>query len=431
MTVQNRSVVELAPQLLESVVKPSPVVDIHTHIRPTEPCAGDLGEIIFYHYLVTELETAGVSRTKLEAAKTPEEKIALFASSQRLVSNTVTFWCLRQVLRTLEIDPGAELTHSLLTDAARRVKQAPSNGALPRKLLVEQNNIQKTFLTLNITEPLPRFDARLFAGTLRLDDLLTDISPSSLDRLAEVTGMTTGDLGSFERALGEATTSFAKSGGCAVTAGMPTDEEFGGADRATAEKLFAKVRKGEPLELAERIALHSATLDFCVGLARDLHLPVQLLLGVRRPLPGNAAIPVLRRDLSVRFAGLFNNFPNVSFDLLLSSVAHSQELIAVAKNYPNVSLAGHWWYAFSPPYIRSMLIERLLALPAVKLHAFFSDAYNVEWSTGKLALLRRELAWVLAELIVSGYLTESQAPEIARLLLFENPTRFYGLETKH
>lgn len=431
MSVQNKSVVELAPQLLESVVNPSPVIDVHTHIRPADPCANDLGEIIFYHYLVTELETAGVSRAKLEAAKTPEEKIALFAASQRLVSNTVTFWCLRQVLRTLEIDPGAELTLGLLTDAARRVKQAPSNGAWPRKLLIERNNIQKTFLTLNITEPLPHFDSSLFAGTLRLDDLMADISPASLDRLAEVSGIATGDLDSFERAISERMSAFAESGGCAVTAGMPTDEEFSSAASPAAQKLLAKVRKNEPLELAERIALHSYTLDFCAGLARSLHLPVQLLLGVRRPLPGNAAIPVLRRDLSVRFASLFNNFPDVSFDLLLSSVAHSQELIAVAKNYPNVSLAGHWWYAFSPPYIRSMLVERLLALPAVKLHAFFSDAYNVEWSTGKLALLRRELAWVLAELIVSGYLTESQAPEIARLLLYENPARFYSLTIGH
>lgn len=431
MSVQNKSVVELAPQLLESVVNPSPVIDVHTHIRPADPCANDLGEIIFYHYLVTELETAGVSRAKLEAAKTPEEKIALFAASQRLVSNTVTFWCLRQVLRTLEIDPGAELTLGLLTDAARRVKQAPSNGAWPRKLLIERNNIQKTFLTLNITEPLPHFDSSLFAGTLRLDDLMADISPASLDRLAEVSGIATGDLDSFERAISERMAAFAKSGGCAVTAGMPTDEEFSSAARPAAQKLLVKVRKNEPLELAERIALHSYTLDFCAGLARSLHLPVQLLLGVRRPLPGNAAVPVLRRDLSVRFASLFNNFPDVSFDLLLSSVAHSQELIAVAKNYPNVSLAGHWWYAFSPPYIRSMLVERLLALPAVKLHAFFSDAYNVEWSTGKLALLRRELAWVLAELIVSGYLTESQAPEIARLLLYENPARFYSLTIGH
>lgn len=428
MTVQNRNVAELAAQLLENVVGKTPVVDVHTHIRPTEPAASDLGEVVFYHYILTELETAGVSRAKLENAKTAEEKIALFTANQRLVSNTVTFWCLRRVLRTLGIEPEAELTLAALTDAGRRVKEAASDDSWPREVLVKQNNIQKTFLTLNATEALPNFDASLFAGTLRLDDLLVDLSSAALDRLGSVSGITVSGLDSFERAIGERLNSFAKLGGRALTAGMSTDEDFTCSGRSAAEKLFAKIHKNEPLELAERIALHSYTLCFCVSQARDLHLPVQLLLGVRRPLPGNAAIPVLRQDLAVRFASLFNNFPDVSFDLLLSSVAHSQELIAVAKNYPNVSLAGHWWYAFSPPYIRSMLTERLLALPAVKLHAFFSDAYNVEWSTGKLALLRRELAHVLAELIVSGYMTESQAPDIARLLLYENPARFYGLK---
>ncbi|MGH9403568.1 MAG: glucuronate isomerase [Terriglobia bacterium] len=427
MKVQNKNVVELAAQLLESVVRPSPVVDVHTHIRPTEPAARDLGEIVFYHYVLTELETAGVSREKLQNAKTAEEKIALFASNQRLVSNTVTYWCLRQVLRMLEIEPDADLTLRALTDAAHRVRKTSSNGLWPRETLAEQNNVRKTFLTLNIIEELPNFDTNLFAGTLRLDDVLTDVSSSALDQLGTVSGAMIGSLDAFERAIGERLSAFAKSGGRALTAGMPTDENFKCEGRAAAEKLFAKVRRDEPLDLPERVALHSYTLHFCVSQARDLRLPVQLLLGVRRPLPGNAAIPVLRPDLAVRFAGLFHSFPSVSFDLLLSSVAHSQELIAVAKNYPNVSLAGHWWYAFSPPYIRSMLTERLLALPAIKLHGFFSDAYNVEWSAGKLALLRRELAWVLAELIISGYLTESQAPEIARALLYENPARFYGL----
>jgi glucuronate isomerase len=142
-------------------------------------------------------------------------------------------------------------------------------------------------------------------------------------------------------------------------------------------------------------------LTILVGLAGDFHLPVQILIGVRRPLPGGVALPVVRPELVARYATLFHEFSRVSFDLFLASVPHSQELIAVAKNYRNVSVSGHWWYAFSPPYIRSMLMERLLLLPAVKLHAFFSDAYNVEWSVGKVALLRRELAWVLADLIVS------------------------------
>jgi glucuronate isomerase len=430
LTAQNKNVAELAVQLLESVVAPSPVVDVHTHIHAEKPAAGELGEIVFYHYILTELETAGVSAARLRDAKTTEEKIELFVSSQRLVTNTATYWCLRRVLRTLGIEPDASLTVGALTDAARRVREMSASRSWPHTVLVEQNNIQKTFLTLNVTERLPSFDTTLFVGALRLDDVLSDVSPTVLDRLGEVCGAAIVDLESFERAIGERLASFVKSGGRALTAAMPTDERFVPGDRSVAAKFFAKIRKSEPLEPVERVTLHSYMLRYCVGQSANLGIPVQLLLGVRRPLPGDAAVPVVREDLVTRFASLFASFPGVSFDLLLSSAAHSQEVIAVAKSYPNVSLAGHWWYAFSPPYIRRMLAERLLALPAVKLHAFFSDAYNVEWSAGKIALLRRELAWVLAELIVSGYLTESQAPEIASALLYENPARFYGLANR-
>jgi hypothetical protein len=154
---------------------------------------------------------------------------------------------------------------------------------------------------------------------------------------------------------------------------------------------------------------------------------LQILIGVRRPLPGGAAVAIVHPGLVSRYAALFHKFSALKFDLFLASAAHSQEMVAMAKNYPNISLSGFWWYGFSPPYIRAMLTERLLALPMVKLHAFFSDAYNVEWSAGKLALLRRELSRVLAELIVSGYLRESQAPEVAKCLLNGNAARLYKL----
>ena len=190
---------------------------------------------------------------------------------------------------------------------------------------------------------------------------------------------------------------------------------------------FDRFLKGKTLGQPERETLHSYLLEFFAGLGSDAQIPMQLLLGVRRPLPGNAAVVAVAPGLVSRYAALFHTFPGLDFDIFLVSAAHSQEAISTVKSYPNLSLTGFWWYAFSPPYIRSMLTERLMALPAVKLHAFFSDAYNVEWSAGKLALLRRELARVLAELMVSHYLSESQASDVARALLLENATRLYKL----
>ena len=427
MGIHNNNVFDLASQLSEGVIAPSPVVDIHTHIRPTSPAALDLSEILFYTYIVTAFQTAGVSRQEIEDAKTTEEKIALFVSRHHLIANTSAYWCLRQVLCCFDLGTDVVLTVNSLTDVSRHVCQTASSSLWPRQVLVERHNIRRTFLTLSITEELPVFDTKLFVGALRLDDLLSGLSLDSLQSFERVCGLGIDDLNSFECALGTVLSHFAASGGLAITVAMPPEEDYVSSDPVAAEGLFAKVRRGESLGLTERAVLHSYILRAVVHLARDLHLPVQLMLGVRRPLAGGVALPVVEPNLAIRFADLFYSCPSTHFDLILASVSHSQELIALAQNYPNVSIGGSWWYAFSPPYIRKMLTERLLALPVTKTHGFFSDAYNVEWSTGKLALLRRELAWVLAELIISGYLSESQAPEVARALLYDNPAHFYTI----
>jgi glucuronate isomerase len=303
---QNKDLFGLASQLLDSIITPSPVVDIHTHIRPAEPAARDLGEIIFYHYISTALETAGVSREKLERAQTAEDRIALFMMEHSLVANTAAYWCLRQVLQELDIGADATLTISSLNEANRTIHETARTASWPRRILVERNNIRKTFLTLNVTDELPKFDMNLFAGALRLDDLLSNLSAATLQELEAVSGLSVKDLDSFERAVGARLTVFARSGGLAVTAGMPPEEDFVRSNGPVAEGLFQDLRKGESLESEARAVLHSYLLRAFVSLARDLHLPVQLMLGVRRPLPGDAAVPVSRPDLAVRFAGLFH-----------------------------------------------------------------------------------------------------------------------------
>jgi hypothetical protein len=373
------------------------------------------------------METAGIDRSRLSAAKTVEEKVDLFVSSAPLVANTVTFWCLRRVLAQHGLNVEADITREALLQINQKIRGNPSRAAWPRQVLVERNNIRKTALTLNITEVLPAFDKEIFFGTLRMDDLLNSHGEKSLSQFMAVTGTSIESLSAFERAAAKRATEFAQAGGKALTAGLPPEGVFVPPDRPAAEKLFDNILHEKSLTLGDQSLLQNYLLDFFASLASDLSIPFQLLLGVRRPLPGNTAVSVLHPGLVTRFAPLFHKFSKTRFDLFLGSVAHSQELVATAKNYSNLSLSGFWWYAFSPPYIRSMLTERLLALPVVKLHAFFSDAYNVEWSAGKLALLRKELSWVLAELIISGYLAESRTSEIAESLLAKNAMRLYKL----
>lgn len=281
MQPTHRDIIDLAAEILNSVVAPLPVLDVHTHILPTQPSAGDLGEVLFYHYIVTELRAAGVSQERLEAAVSTPQKISLFAAEHHRISNTVTFWCLRQTLEALGLGADDCLNAESLSALDQNFRAASSKPGWPAEVLTERNRIAKTFLTLSITENLPSFDRNLFAGTLRVDDLLAGLSPAVLADLEHVSGFSISSIKSLERAAGERLTQFANAGGVAVTAGLPPEEEFSLSDGPEPEKLFDRVRKGESLDLAGRTMLHSTVLRTLVGLANELRLPVQLLLGVR------------------------------------------------------------------------------------------------------------------------------------------------------
>lgn len=427
MKVSNNSVHSLTDELLAQVVEPLPVVDVHTHINGQDPSAHDITEVIFYHYIVSELEAVGVSPAIMKAAKSVEQKVDLFLKHYKHISNTITFWCLRRVLELHGVGVGSELSQDTLLKANANVLATHADPSWSRRTLLETNHVCKTALTLNITERIPDFDAKTFFGTLRLDDVLSTITAGTLRQFAATTGKAITSLASFESVAAEQVARFAKNRGKTLSLSLSPDEDFVPVNRAKAAKLFERTRKGASLPHHELESLHAYLLEFFAGLASDAHLPLQLLLGVQRPLPAQAAVAIISPHLVTRYASLFHKFRDLNFDLFLATAAHSQEAVATAKSYPNISISGFWWYGFSPPYIRAMLTERLLALPAVKLHAFFSDAYNVEWSVGKLALLRRELSRVLAELMVSHYISESQAPDLARALLHENAARLYKL----
>lgn len=414
---------ELAEDLLRNLIAGLPVIDIHTHIPPLQPGARNLGEVVFYHYVLTELTTAGLDTAAFE--KTPlEHRLRLLEQWHPSVANTSTWWCLRRIMELL----GAkDFSRRELTEADARLRSRGSDSGWVRQVLLDRCHIRKTFVTLNIINPLPSFDDELFAGALRVDEAAADLSAATASAIGSTANLECGDLHAYEEATAALIEAFANSGGRAITIGLPSDVGFSTPDRALAATLYSGVLAGGTLTGPDRTAFHSYLLRHFATLAHELGLPFQMLAGVRRPLPGGVALPVVETEPIARYAGLFHEFPGVRFDLFLASAAASQELVAAARNYPNVNVSGHWWFAFSPPHIRGMLLERLYALPVSKVHAFFSDAYNVEWSYGKIMLYKRELAHVLAEMISGGYLAESQAESVARQILYDNPKRFYRL----
>ena len=80
-----------------------------------------------------------------------------------------------------------------------------------------------------------------------------------------------------------------------------------------------------------------------------------------------------------------------------------------------------------PEIIRSYLKLRLQMLPYSKIGGFFSDAYVVEWIYGKAALAKKELAYVLAEMVHLDYIDRDTAIDIAKTVLNENAAKLYKI----
>ncbi|OHB78839.1 MAG: hypothetical protein A2W31_17445 [Planctomycetes bacterium RBG_16_64_10] len=151
----------------------------------------------------------------------------------------------------------------------------------------------------------------------------------------------------------------------------------------------------------------------------------QFSLGAE-PLPHETASRLTQRCLG-QLAEMISRHPSLHFQCFVASQHANQTLCTLARELPNLSLAGYWWHNFFPSIIRQVITERLDMLPVNKQIGFFSDAYCLEWTYAKTVLMRKQLAAVLAGKILQGQYTRADALRIARAILYESPQSLLGM----
>jgi glucuronate isomerase len=398
-------------------------IDIHSHIDAAHPAARGPEEILLYHYIATELRSAGLPLELLSP-----QRITDMIPYLRAIRNTTTFWCLMKILRDIyEFDEGlTEANYPVLRD---RISEQAGRKGRAESILRERGLMKRTFLTFDCAKPPPAHDAALFIGALRIEPLIGRLNPSSLKDLATAIGQDIEGLEEFEGALALL---FERFKGCAaVTASFLPGEIFVKAEKGRAEEAFRRLASGSEIAPEERMALTSYALEAVLREAEGNGVPFQMMVGVERPVPGASppdfAVLAYEPRFVVSYCRVFHEFKDVKFDIFLANRIQSHELAVVAKNYPNVSVSGYWWYNLSPTIIREILRERLQILPANKMNGFFSDAYVAEWSYGKACLIRSQMAHVLADMVDEGFYSMDVARELAADLLERNPTDLYRL----
>lgn len=403
-----------------------PVVDIHTHINPEKPHAGKPEDIILYHYIVTELATAGVSRNVLEKA----DMIEVFKRME-LIKNTSTYWCLIKIMNDLYGLSGEKLKPEDWSEVKRTIESTSKSPGWIDRILHRKIKTKKVFITLDYASPIPNYDPSIFVGGLRIDPLISRLTKESIDKLGKVVDIQITTLGDLDESLNGIFKVFSRRVKT-VTVSLQPEDEFKLVNNEEAEDSLKRMVEGLPLREQQFRRLSSYMMCKVANLCQEHNVAFQIMLGVRRPVPGASppdyAIVAFNPNALTNYCKfLFSRFKDVKFDLILANSIQSHEIAVVAKNYSNVYFSGFWWYSFYPHIMREGLLERIQMLPRNKVNAFFSDAYVVEWIYGKACLLKEQLAYVLADMVEHGYYDKAFSLEIAEDLLYKNPITIYQL----
>jgi glucuronate isomerase len=411
-------------QRLLGEIEQIPAIDVHSHISLDSPVASDLSQIALYHFISSELETAGVDPAIFDV-ESPKKKLARAAAGFASVRNTASCWCLEQILGDLF---NLSLPHEI-TDIDNAFDCVQSLAGQPEwtREVLKRANVSKVLVCIDWRKPLSS-NEDVFAPILRVDSLVNEAhSARTLDQLGKATGQSVYEVGELKKAISELLGSAKRQGAVAVGAAFEPQIDFVPGDRESAGSVLSLALLGQKITREDRKAIRSYVLDIVLNCCAEYELPFQLMLGVRHVQASDRAITGYESTSAAMYADLFRRHSETTFDVFVSDATICHELLVLARNYANVLLSGAWWYLQFPSSIRRILRDRIEMLPMTKSCTFISDAHCVEWVYGRARLVRKELALTLSQLVSEGYLSFETSLEIARNYLQDNPKRVYKI----
>ena len=166
----------------------------------------------------------------------------------------------------------------------------------------------------------------------------------------------------------------------------------------------------------ERKAFGDVVVDRLCRLAGERDLPFQMHLGsaqIRGSHPMNAA-------------GLIERHPNTRFLLMHLAFPWGRDLLGMAFVYRNIWIDLTWSALLSPTYFKQTLHEAIEVLPDESRMMIGGDNWHVEETYGAIGLIRRLIGEVLREKVDDGYFTPDDGRRLARKILSENASEFFG-----
>jgi glucuronate isomerase len=438
-------------QEMESALAGLPMLDIHTHLVGGKLGARGLHDVLLYHMVVSDLHAAGCPSgarlaqypawpSREEAHGRIREAIPFLPQ----ITNTSSFWGVQLILRDLygwqePITPG---NWQRLDDTIReRADDRSWHHAILDRLNIRRTGTEIARRENGLDDNRLQY-ALEWGFFTRCQWGEYDTALYELERCWGKTPASPSPIGAGSRPGTERTIHSLEDVHAAIdhyVNAIPYADIVATATHLSTDIDFRMVSEGEmESALGRRARAGAAERDvyasyvhehFLTALEpRAAQIVFQFSLGAE-PLPFETGSRLNQRTIA-QLAEMLGRHPTIRFQCFLASRHANQSLCTLARELPNLSLAGYWWHNFFPDAMRQVIAERLDMLPVNKQVGFLSDAYCVEWTYAKAIIVRKQLARVLAENMDQGRYTFEDALAIARAILFESPQSLLGMQPR-
>jgi glucuronate isomerase len=429
-------------QRIERMIDETPIVDPHTHIRLDAPAAPDLASLMSYHWVQTELKAVGLPDADADPALPPDERVRRAIPYLARMRNTAMSWCLFRILRDLYDFHEPALTAENYRGLLDRFEASACRPGWAREVLSERSHVRTIVTSLGNRgggEAAFVGDAyfMLDAHYLFCPGVATDLQPffdgrTTKGEYYEALSLALGERPAtpeqLERRLLDWLDRTVTGRVRFSNTFIPIEQRFGPPDASRVRAALGRAAAGEPLDDAAIDHLVRAVTWTVLAWHHEHRKAFQIAVGAEYFICGGKSIPRFQETWTTEMARTFHAFPGARFDLMMASDVLSHEVAVLCRQFPNVYASGYWWHNFFPATIEKIAGLRLQVAPMTKFAAFLCDAYYVEWTYGKLQVVRKALAAAIARLVEAGFYEEDEVPGILRQVLHDTPRDLYELK---
>ena len=309
-----------------------------------------------------------------------------------------------------------ELTPDSLTEAQGRHEKLLATRT--RKQILQQDalldHVQIDDSTMGIT--VDEEDSEFFLYDISLRNLVS--GTPDLEELHRLTAVEVRDLTTFQEAIEALFAIHAERAvACKTQHAYDRTLAWHRRDRSDAAVILDRYREAPMgISTADKLLLGDWCLDLCASLARQHNLPIKIHTGY---YAGHSRMPL--DYISCRhLCGLLATHLGTDFVLMHNSYPYSEELVALAKHYPNVYIDMCWAWSINPFEATRFMRSAIHAVPINKMFVFGADTM---WPISTYAYATQTRRWLTHTLqleIQDGHLTENEAMSIADKVMFQN-----------